>query len=137
MEKLKSLKVQYESLKMKDEENILEYFERVENLVNAIKGLGVEVLDYELVEKILRTIPMVYKPKVSTLEYRENLEDLTMDELYGILIGFELILGIGKIPKGEANFRVIKKKKIQKQKPQTNHNEESDEEEEANFVKKL
>ena len=53
MAKIQSLKVQYESIKMKDEENILEYFERIENLVNAIKGLGVEVPYYELVEKIL------------------------------------------------------------------------------------
>ena len=68
MEKLQSLKVQYEILKMKDEENISEYFERVENLVNAIQGLGVELPDYELVENTLRTLPMAYSPKVTTLE---------------------------------------------------------------------
>ena len=38
MEKIQYLKVQYESLKMKDEENISEYFERIDNLVNTIKG---------------------------------------------------------------------------------------------------
>jgi hypothetical protein len=43
------------------------------------------VSDNELVENILRTIPMLYNPKVSTLEDRENLDQLTMDELYGIL----------------------------------------------------
>ena len=47
MEKIQYLKVQYESLKMKDEENISVYIERIENLVNAIKILGVEVPDYE------------------------------------------------------------------------------------------
>ena len=52
---------------MKDEENISEYFERVDNLVNAIKGLGVEVPDYDLVEKMLRTLPMEYNTKVLTL----------------------------------------------------------------------
>ena len=67
-EKLQSLKVQYERPKMKDEENISKYFERIENLVNAIKGLGVEVPDYELVEKILRTLPMTYNHKLSTIE---------------------------------------------------------------------
>ena len=77
MAKLQTLKVQYESLKMKDEENISQYFERVENLVNAIQGLGVEVPDYELVENILRTIPMTYNTKVSTLVERENLEYFT------------------------------------------------------------
>ena len=73
--------------------------------------MGVEVPDYELVEKILRTIPMEDNPKVSTLEYQENLEDLNMVELYGILTAYELRLGIDNIPKGEAYFKVIKKKK--------------------------
>jgi hypothetical protein len=82
--KLQTLKAQYEGLKMNDEENILEYFERVDNIINVIKGLGVEVSDNELVEKILRTLPMLYNPKVSTLEYRENIDKLTMDEFYGI-----------------------------------------------------
>ena len=98
--KLQSLKVQYESLKMKDEKNILGFFERIDNLVNAIKGLGVELPNYDLFEKILRTLPMAYNPKVSTLEYRDKLEDLTMDELYGILIAYELRLGINNLPKG-------------------------------------
>jgi hypothetical protein len=112
--KLETLKVQYEGLKMKDEENISEYFERVDNIVNAIIGLGVEVSDNELVEKILRTLPMLYNPKVSTIEYREKLDELTMDELYGILIAYELILGHESIPKGEASFKVLKKTKNQK-----------------------
>ena len=37
--KLESFKEQYEGLKMKDEENISEYFERVDIIVNAIRGL--------------------------------------------------------------------------------------------------
>jgi hypothetical protein len=53
---------------MKDEENILEYFKRFDNIVNAFRGLGVEVSDNDLVEKILRTLPILYNPKVSTLE---------------------------------------------------------------------
>ena len=134
MEKLQSLKVQYESIKMKDEENILEYFETIDNLINTIKGLGVQLPDDELVEKVLRTLPMAYNPKLSTLEDREKLEYLTMDELYGILTSYELILGIDNLPKGEESFKVIKKTN-QKQKLQTNHDQESDEED-ANFVKR-
>jgi hypothetical protein len=52
--KLQTLKVQYEGLKMKDEENIFEYFERVDNIINSIRRLGVEVSDNELVEKITK-----------------------------------------------------------------------------------
>ena len=40
---------------MKDEENISEYFERVDSIVNAIRGFEVEVPNSEIVENILRT----------------------------------------------------------------------------------
>ena len=59
--------------------------------------MGAEVPNYDLVEKILRTLPMAYNPKVSTLESQEKLEDLTMDELYGILTAYELRLGIDNL----------------------------------------
>ena len=64
---------------MKEEENISEYFERVNNIVNAVRGLGQEVPGNQIVDKILRTLPMIYNPKVSTLEDRENLSTLTLD----------------------------------------------------------
>ena len=38
--KLQTFKTQFESLKMKEEENISEYFERIDEIVNAIQGLG-------------------------------------------------------------------------------------------------
>ena len=37
---LQIFKAQFESLKMKEEENISEYFERIDEIVNAIQGLG-------------------------------------------------------------------------------------------------
>ena len=59
-----------------------------------------------------------------------------MDELYGILTAYELILGHENLPKEETTFKAFKKTKNQKQKPQPSHHEESDVEE-ANFIKKL
>jgi hypothetical protein len=112
--KLQTLKVQYEGLKMKYEENIFEYFERFDNIINSISRLGVEVSDNELVEKILRTLPILYNPKVSALEDRENLDKLTMDELYGILIAYESILGHENLSQGELAFKVLKKTKNKK-----------------------
>ena len=38
--KLQSFKVQYESLKMREQETISEYFERIESIANTAKGLG-------------------------------------------------------------------------------------------------
>jgi hypothetical protein len=89
-------------------------------------------------EKLIKLIVSLIHPppKVSTLEDRENLHQLAMDELYGILTAYDLILGHESLPKGEATFKVLKKTKNQKQKPQHNHHEESCVEE-ANFIKKL
>jgi hypothetical protein len=39
---------------------------------------------------------MRYDAKISTLEDRDNLDKLTMDELHGILIDYEIRTGIRK-----------------------------------------
>jgi hypothetical protein len=87
--KLQTLRAQFEGLNMKEEENIFEYFERIDELVNAVRGLGETILNREIVDKVLRIVPMAYNPKVSTLEDRENISKLTLDELYGIVFAYE------------------------------------------------
>ena len=57
---------------------------------------------------------MAYNPKVSTLEDREKLGEITMDELYGILTTYEIRLGIDNTSKGEAAYKVTKKIKNKK-----------------------
>ena len=75
---------------MKEEENIAFYLLRVDEIVNAIKGLGGEIKEKEVVEKVLRTLPIRYNPKVSIVEDRDDLEILTVDELHGISIAYEM-----------------------------------------------
>jgi hypothetical protein len=59
-----------------------------------------------------------------------------MDELYGILTAYDLILGHENHSQGEEAFKVLNKSKNQKHKLQSSHDEKSDVEEE-NFIKKL
>ena len=66
--KLQMNKGQFESLKMKEVKNIGEYLLRVDEVVNAIRGLGGKLKEKKVVSKVLRTLPMRYDPKVSTLE---------------------------------------------------------------------
>ena len=110
---------------MKEEEKIFEYFERIDELVNVVQGLGEIVLDRDIVDKVLRTLPMAYNPKVSTIEDRENISALTLDELYGILIAYELRIGWENHSKEETTFKVLKKTKAQKSKLQSTPQEES------------
>jgi hypothetical protein len=53
---------------------------------------------------------------VFSLEYRENIDKLTMDELYGILTAYELILGNENHSQEDLTFKVLKKTKNQKKK---------------------
>ena len=57
---------------------------------------------------------MVYNPKVSTLEDREDINKPTLDELYGILISYELRIGRENHSKEETTFKVLKNTEDQK-----------------------
>ena len=80
---------------------------------------------------------MVYNPKVSTLEDREDISKLILGELYGILIAYELRIGQENHSKEETPFKVLKKTEAQKSKLQSNSQEESYDEEKVNFIKKM
>jgi hypothetical protein len=69
---------------MKEYENILAYFLRVDETVNAIIGLGEEIEESVIVQKVVRYLPMRFNPKISTLEERSDLNSISMDELHGI-----------------------------------------------------
>ena len=75
---------------MKEEENIAEYLLRVDEIVNAIRGLGGVIKEREVVDKVLRTLPMKYDSKVSTVEERDDLDLMTVDELHGIFTAYEM-----------------------------------------------
>ena len=53
-------------MKMKEKENIVEYLLNVDEIVHTIIGLGEEVNDSTIVQKVLRSLPMRYDAKVST-----------------------------------------------------------------------
>jgi len=125
---------------MREDENIVAYFLQVDEIVNIIKGLGEKVGEPVIVQKILRSLPMRFDSKILAIEERSDLDTMTMDELHGTLTAYEMRIEqedpIGK----EAAFKVPNKRRTSKQKPKSEYNsddDESDNEEEANFVRKL
>jgi hypothetical protein len=88
--KLQTYRGQFEQLKMKEDEDIAAYFLRVDETVNAIIGLGEEIEESVIVQKILRSLPMRFNPKISTLEERSDLDSISMGELHGIFIAYEM-----------------------------------------------
>jgi hypothetical protein len=66
--KLQTYKGQFEQLKMKEDKNIATYFLRVDETVNEIIGLGEEIEEIVIVQKVIRSLPMIFNPKISVLE---------------------------------------------------------------------
>jgi hypothetical protein len=66
--KLQTYRGQFEHVKMKEDENIAAYFLRVDETVNAIIGLGEEIEESVIVQKVLGSLPMRFDPKISSLE---------------------------------------------------------------------
>jgi hypothetical protein len=103
--------------------------------------LGVEVDDSVLVQKVLRSLPMRFVPKILALEEREDLSTLSMNKIHGIFTAYEKRTEQENPVTKEATFKAskkTKKKNKQKSKPGCSCSDDLDEDEEmANFVRKL
>ena len=105
---------------MKEEENIAEYILRVDEIVNANNVLGGEIKEKEVVEKVLRSLPIIHSQKVSTIEYRDNLELLTVDELHGVFTAYEMRTKHNGPSRKETTFKATKQSKKYEALPKTN-----------------
>jgi len=66
--KLQILIIQYETLKMHNDESVASYFLHIDDIVNCMKNLGEEIKEVTLVEKVLRSLSAKFESKVSAIE---------------------------------------------------------------------
>jgi len=125
--KLQTLRIQYENLIMHNDENVANYFLHVDEIVNCMKNLGEEIKEVVVVKKVLRYLSPRFEFKVSAIEEKENLRNLTMSQLHGILTAYEMRKG-GPSDRREAAFKALGKGNYY----ELGH--ASEEEEESNFV---
>eukprot|EP00253_Pinus_taeda_P003974 PITA_03974 len=128
--KLQTLRIQYENLRMYNDESVANYFLHVDEIVNCMKNLGEEVKEAVVVEKVLRSLSPRFESKVSSIEEKEKLQDLKMSQLHGILTAYEMRKGRPS-DRREATFKASGKGNYY----ESDHI--SEEEEESNFVKNL
>lgn len=76
--KLQTLRIQYENLKMYNDESVANYFLRVDEIVNCMKKFGEEIKEVVVVKKVLRSLSSRFESKVSAIEEKENLQNLKM-----------------------------------------------------------
>ena len=90
--KAKSLRGNFDQMKMREDENIAKYVERIKASVSAIRASGGKIDDTIVISKVLKTILPIYKIRV--LDIKEVRCDpninITLDSLVGRLTSFEL-----------------------------------------------
>ena len=97
---------------MNEKEDIATYLLRVDEVVNAIRGLGEKINESLAVQKVLRSLLLKYDAKVSAIEETRDLTKMKMDELHGYIIAYEMRTGTkNDQPNNEATFKSIKKTK--------------------------
>jgi hypothetical protein len=109
-EKVKEAKIQifrlkFEQLKMNEDETISNYFLRVDELVNAMKGLGEKIEESILVRKILRSLLDKFNPKISAIEELNDLKTLSIDQFLGTLTSYKMRINKDKSITREAYFK--------------------------------
>jgi hypothetical protein len=108
--------------------------------MNAIIGLGEEIEESVIVQKVLRSLRMRFNPKISALEEISDLNSISMDELRGIFTAYKMRTEQENLDVKEASFKASKRSK-QKKKEQEEYSSSNDvsedDEEVANFVKRL
>jgi transposase InsO family protein len=87
--KLQSLKRDYENERMKENESLNEYFNRLSELVNQMKSHGDTIEDRRIVDKILISLTARFDPMVAVIEETKDLSTMTVQGLMGSLRSYE------------------------------------------------
>ena len=77
---------------MESTETISEIFTRFIDIINDLKSLGRTYSNSDLVEKVLRSLPDKWDPKVTVIQEAKDLNNLSLEELLGSLITHELTM---------------------------------------------
>ena len=79
-------------MRMREDENIAKYVERIKASVSAIRALGGEIKEENVVSKIQRTLLPIYAIRVFFIQDMrcDPNKKLTLDALVGRLTSFEL-----------------------------------------------
>ncbi|XP_031250004.1 uncharacterized protein LOC116107865 [Pistacia vera] len=76
-----NLRREFETLRMQEAEKVKEYVDKLMNIVNKIRLLGVELSDNRIVEKVIVSLPERFEAKISSLEDSKDLTQITLTEL--------------------------------------------------------
>ena len=88
--KLRMLTTRFEEVKMSDDESFDSSYGRLNEKVIAKLNLGEKIEDAKVVRKILRSLPKIFRAKVTAIEESKDLDEIKIQELIGSLQTYEI-----------------------------------------------
>jgi hypothetical protein len=142
--KLYVCKGKFEQFIMKEDEGVSDMFNRLNDIVNELKGLGFNVPDVDFTHKFLRSLPEKYDTIVTML-VRSDLTTTSPTEVLGEILTQDIFkksqaeaMSLAKKVKGESIALKAKvSKAIEKEESEDKGNGSESDEEFALFVKKF
>ena len=78
----------YELFRMKPSETIVDMYICFTDVINSLKALGKYFSNFKLVNKILRSLPKSWDPKVMAIKDAKDLNNFPLEELIGSLMTY-------------------------------------------------
>ncbi|CAH9086338.1 unnamed protein product [Cuscuta europaea] len=80
----------YELFVMKPKASIRDMVTRFTNIINELSALGKDITVEDQVRKVMRSLPSAWKPKTTAIEEAKDLSTMTLEDLTGSLMTYEL-----------------------------------------------
>jgi len=90
--KLQSLRRKYELMLMEDDQRISDYISKLQFVVNQMKACGEEVLDQQVVGKIMRSLTSKFDFIVVSIQESKDVKTLKIEELQSSLEAHEMLV---------------------------------------------
>lgn len=104
--KLQSLRREFETVSMKNNESVQEFLAKVSSIVSQMKTYGDRIEDETVVAKILRSLAPKFDHVVAAIEESKDLSLLSFDELMGSLQAHEVRINRSATREEENAFQV-------------------------------
>ena len=92
----------FEEIKMEEDESFDEFYTKLKNIVNSALNLGETIPKPKIVKKVLRSLPERFHDKITAIEESKDIDKSPLTELVGNLQTYKLgLIRIGKSSKGK------------------------------------
>ena len=86
------LVLKFKNIRIHENQTFSSYYYELSDIVNSSFNLEEPILDSKVVRKISRSLPKIFRPKVTTIKESKDINSMRVDELVGSIQTYEMTL---------------------------------------------